>query len=106
MRCPADSPNERIARVRNLRRGIREDLCKYNGKIALDVRDTVSAWAAGLAPKAAEGAPNVLMLAWDLGDATMDTFGGPVECPNTARIAAAGVKFASFHTTGTPVPWS
>jgi len=40
------------------------------------------------------------MLAWDdLGYATMDSFGGPVECPNMARIAARGVKFANFHTT-------
>jgi arylsulfatase A-like enzyme len=73
---------------------------KFNGKVALDIRDSEPDWAPFLAPKAAEGAPNVLMLAWDdLGYATMDTFGGPVECPNMARIAATGVKFANFHTT-------
>jgi arylsulfatase A-like enzyme len=72
----------------------------FKGKIALDVRDSVPDWAPYLAPKAAAGAPNVLILAWDdLGYATMDTFGGPVECPNMARIAARGVKFANFHTT-------
>jgi arylsulfatase A-like enzyme len=73
---------------------------KFNGKIALDIRDSEPDWAPFLAPKAPEGAPNVLMLAWDdLGYATMDTFGGPVDCPNMARIAATGVKFANFHTT-------
>jgi len=73
---------------------------KFEGKIALDIRDSVPDWSPYLAPKAPEGAPNVLMIAWDdLGYATMDTFGGPVSCPNMARIAERGVKFANFHTT-------
>jgi arylsulfatase len=72
----------------------------FNGKIALDIRDSEPDWTPFLAPRAPEGAPNVLMLAWDdLGYATMDTFGGPVQCPNMARIAERGVKFANFHTT-------
>ena len=73
---------------------------QFNGKIALDVRDSEPDWDPYLAPQAPEGAPNVLFLAWDdLGYATMDTFGGPVKCPNMARIADRGVKFANFHTT-------
>ena len=73
---------------------------KFEGKIALDIRDSVPDWSPYLAPKAPEGAPNVLMIAWDdLGYATMDSFGGPVSCPNMARIAEKGVKFANFHTT-------
>ncbi|HUS41214.1 MAG TPA: sulfatase-like hydrolase/transferase, partial [Ilumatobacteraceae bacterium] len=72
----------------------------FNGKIALDIRDSELDWEPFLAPKAPAGAPNVLFLAWDdLGYATMDTFGGPVQCPNMARIAERGVKFANFHTT-------
>jgi arylsulfatase A-like enzyme len=72
----------------------------FKGRIALDVRHSEPDWDPYLAPKAVAGAPNVLILAWDdLGYATMDTFGGPVECPNMARIAARGVKFANFHTT-------
>lgn len=72
----------------------------FNGKISIDIRDSEPDWQPYLAPKAPEGAPNVLILAWDdLGYATMDTFGGPVECPNMARIAARGVKLANFHTT-------
>ena len=61
----------------------------FKGKIAMDIRDSEPDWEPYLAPKASEGAPNVLILAWDdLGYATMDTFGGPVECPNMARVAA------------------
>ncbi|MCB0829122.1 MAG: arylsulfatase [Solirubrobacterales bacterium] len=72
----------------------------FNGRIELDVRDSTPDWAPFLAPQAREGAPNVLMIAWDdVGYATMDCFGGPVECPNMKRIADMGVKFSNFHTT-------
>ncbi|MCB1251260.1 MAG: arylsulfatase [Acidimicrobiales bacterium] len=75
-------------------------MASFSGKISLDVRDSEPDWAPFLAPKAADGAPNVLMIVWDdLGFATMDTFGGPVQCPNMARIADRGVTFANFHTT-------
>jgi arylsulfatase len=73
---------------------------EFTGRIALDVRDSEPDWEPYLAPQAPQGAPNVLMITWDdLGYATMDTFGGPIECPNMARIAERGVKFANFHTT-------
>jgi arylsulfatase len=73
---------------------------QFNGKIAVDIRDSVPDWAPYLAPEAPEGAPNVLFLAWDdLGFATMDMYGGPVNCPNMRRIADSGVKFSNFHTT-------
>ena len=72
----------------------------FNGKIAIDIRDSVPDWEPYLAPRAAQGAPNVLLIAWDdLGYATMDCYGGPVECPTMRRIADMGVKFSNFHTT-------
>jgi arylsulfatase len=72
----------------------------YKGKIALDIRDSTPDWEPYLAPRAPEGAPNVLMIAWDdLGYGTMDMFGGPVEAPTMRRIAEMGVRFANFHTT-------
>ena len=72
----------------------------WNGRIELDIRDSEPDWTPFLPPRAEEGAPNVLILAWDdLGYATMDLFGGPVETPNMARLAERGVKFANFHTT-------
>jgi arylsulfatase len=73
---------------------------QFRGRIAVDVRESEPDWEPFLAPRAADGAPNVLMIAWDdLGYATMDCFGGPVQCPNMGRIAERGVKFANFHTT-------
>ncbi|MGB0121210.1 MAG: arylsulfatase, partial [Solirubrobacterales bacterium] len=73
---------------------------EFNGKIALDVRDSEPDWAPFLAPKASKDAPNVLMIAWDdLGFATMDSYGGPIKAPAMKRIADAGVRFSNFHTT-------
>lgn len=73
---------------------------KFSGKIELDVRDSVPDWEPYLAPKAPDGAPNVLYICWDdLGFATIDSFGGPIEAPNMRRIAESGVKFSNFHTT-------
>lgn len=72
----------------------------FKGKIALDIRDSTPDWGPYLAPKADEGAPNVLMIAWDdVGYATMDAFGGPVKAPAMKRIADMGVSFSNFHTT-------
>jgi arylsulfatase len=73
---------------------------KFAGKIAVDIRDATPDWAPYLAPKATHSAPNVLLIAWDdLGYATMDIYGGPVQCPNMRRIAERGVVFSNFHTT-------
>ena len=73
---------------------------EHRGKTALDIRDSVPDWAPYLAPRAREGAPNVLFIVWDdVGYATMDCFGGPVECPTMQRIAEMGVRYANFHTT-------
>jgi arylsulfatase len=72
----------------------------FKGKIAVDIRDSVPDWTPFLPARAPEGAPNVLMLAWDdVGYGTMDVFGGPVEAPNMRRIAEAGVRYSNFHTT-------
>ncbi|MEI6622969.1 MAG: arylsulfatase [Actinomycetes bacterium] len=73
---------------------------KFQGKIELDIRDSVPDWTPYLSPKAPTGAPNVLVIAWDdVGYGTMDVFGGPVETPTMRRIADMGVKYANFHTT-------
>ena len=73
---------------------------EFKGKIALDIRDSTPDWAPYLAPKAAVGAPNVLLIAWDdVGYGTMDVFGGPVETPTMRRIADRGVRYSNFHTT-------
>jgi arylsulfatase len=73
---------------------------RFQGKIALDVRDSVPDWEPYLAPKAPKGSPNVLMIAWDdVGYGAMDVFGGPIQTPTMQRIANLGVRFGNFHTT-------
>jgi arylsulfatase A-like enzyme len=73
---------------------------EFAGRIELDIRDSVPDWTPYLAPQAPQGAPNVLLIAWDdVGYGTMDVFGGPVETPTMRRIADLGVKYANFHTT-------
>jgi arylsulfatase A-like enzyme len=75
-------------------------MAEFQGKIALDIRDSTPDWAPYVSPKAPDGAPNVLIIAWDdVGYSTMDVFGGPVETPTMRRIADMGVKYANFHTT-------
>jgi arylsulfatase len=73
---------------------------KFSGDIALDIRDSTPDWTPFLPPKAPEGAPNVLLIAWDdVGFGTMDVFGGPVEMPTMRQIQQMGVCFGNFHTT-------
>jgi arylsulfatase A-like enzyme len=73
---------------------------KFDGKIALDIRDSTPDWEPFLPGKAPAGAPNVLLLAWDdVGYGTKDVVGGPVETPNMRRIAEMGVRYSNFHTT-------
>ncbi len=73
---------------------------EFQGKVELDIRDSEPDWAPYLSPKAPDGAPNVLVIAWDdVGYGTMDCFGGPVDTPTMRRIADMGVKYANFHTT-------
>jgi len=73
---------------------------EFDGKIALDIRDSEPDWGPYAAPTAPEGAPNVLYLVWDdTGIATWDCFGGLVEMPTMSRIAERGVRLSQFHTT-------
>jgi arylsulfatase A-like enzyme len=73
---------------------------EFAGKVELDIRDSAPDWAPFLAPKAPDGAPNVLFVVWDdVGYGTMDCFGGPVRTPTMSRIADLGVRYSNFHTT-------
>lgn len=72
----------------------------FQGRIALDIRDSEPDWGPYAAPTAREGAPNVLYLVWDdTGIATWDCFGGLVEMPAMNRLAERGVRLSQFHTT-------
>jgi arylsulfatase A-like enzyme len=72
----------------------------FRGKIALDIRDSVPDWSPYEAPRAPEGAPNVLYIVWDdVGFGAFELYGGLIEVPNMKRIAAMGLRYTQFHTT-------
>ena len=73
---------------------------EFQGKIALDIRDSEPDWGPYEAPTAPTDAPNVLYVVWDdVGIATWDCFGGLVDMPAMTRIAERGVRLTQFHTT-------
>ena len=73
---------------------------RWNGRVAVDIRDSEPDWTPFLQPRAPEGAPNVLMIVWDdVGYGALDVFGGPIETPTMRRIADSGLRYSNFHTT-------
>jgi arylsulfatase A-like enzyme len=73
---------------------------EWNGRVAVDIRDAIPDWEPFLQPRAPEGAPSILMIAWDdVGYGAMDVFGGPIETPTMRRLADLGVRYSNFHTT-------
>jgi arylsulfatase len=72
----------------------------FKGKINVDIRDSTPDWAPFEAPKAPDGAPNVVYIVLDdVGFSSMSCYGGPVETPNIDRIVAQGARYTQFHTT-------
>jgi arylsulfatase A-like enzyme len=72
----------------------------FRGTINVDIRDSVPDWTPFEAPKAPDGAPNVVYIVLDdVGFSAMNCYGGPIETPNIDRIAGAGVRFTQWHTT-------
>jgi arylsulfatase len=66
---------------------------RWNGHIAVDIRDSQPDWTPFLQPQAPPGAPNVLMIVWDdVGYGALDVFGGPIEVPTMRRIADNGQR--------------
>ncbi len=72
----------------------------FGGVVNLDIRDSQPDWAPFGAPKAPEGAPNVVYIVLDdVGYSAMSCYGGPIETPNIERIADDGVRYTQWHTT-------
>ena len=72
----------------------------FKGVINVDIRDSVPDWIPFEAPKAPEGAPNVLYIVLDdVGFSALSCYGGPIEAPNLERLVANGVRYTQFHTT-------
>jgi arylsulfatase A-like enzyme len=75
-------------------------VAKFHGVANLDIRDSVPDWAPFDAPRAPEGAPNVVYIVLDdVGFSAMSCYGGPIETPNIDRIAADGLRYTQWHTT-------
>jgi len=73
---------------------------KFEGKIELDVRDSVADWDAFLSDKAPAGAPNVLVVLFDdTGQAAWSPYGGRIQMPTMDRLAAGGLTYSQWHTT-------
>src|SRR5688500_7420810 len=72
----------------------------FKGIVNVDIRDSVPDWSPFEAPKAPEGAPNVVFVVLDdVGFGALGCYGGPIETPNIDRIAADGVRYTQWHTT-------
>src|SRR3984957_10764051 len=72
----------------------------FAGVINVDIRDSVSDWSPCEAPRAPEGAPNIVYIVLDdVGFSVMNSYGGPVPTPNLDRIVADGLRYTQFHTT-------
>jgi len=73
---------------------------EFNGKIELDVRDSVADWEPYLLPTAPEGAPNVLVILYDdTGMASWSPYGGRINMPTLDRLAENGLTYTQWHTT-------
>jgi arylsulfatase A-like enzyme len=73
---------------------------QFKGTINVDIRDSVPDWSPFVAPRAPEGAPNVVYVVLDdVGFSAMSCYGGPIETPNIDRIAADGARYTQWHTT-------
>ncbi len=71
----------------------------FNGRINLDVRDSVADWDAFI-DKPPEGAPNVLVVLYDdTGQAAWSPYGGRIQMPTMDRLAAGGLTYTQWHTT-------
>src|SRR4029434_7995221 len=78
---------------------------EFQGRIALDVRDSKPDWDAFLADKAPEGAPNVLVILYDdTGCAAWSPYGGRIIMPTLDKLAKNGLIYTQWHTTAVCSP--
>lgn len=72
---------------------------RFDGKIELDVRDSVQDWKPFELKHAPEGAPNVLIVLYDdTGIAAWSPYGGRIEMPTMQRLADNGLTYTQWHT--------
>lgn len=70
----------------------------FTGQILPNAVDSIQGWPPQTMPP--ERAPNVLLiLTDDVGYAAPSTFGGVIPTPTLDRVAQAGLRYTTFHTT-------
>ena len=70
----------------------------FNGVIADTIAQSTPDWPRRTRPP--QGAPNVVVVVLDdLGFGHLSCYGGPIEAPNIAALAANGLRYNNFHTT-------
>ncbi|WP_423059272.1 arylsulfatase [Brevibacterium linens] len=73
---------------------------EFQGRIELDVRDSVADWKPYEPPKAPDDAPNVLVILYDdTGMASWSPYGGRIDMPTMDRLAENGLTYTQWHTT-------
>ena len=71
---------------------------EFAGKIGKTYLESDPFWQERPLPP--KDAPNVIVIVMDdLGFGQLSCFGGPIEAPNIAKLAGAGLRFNNFHTT-------
>ena len=76
------------------------DADEFNGKIALDVRDSEADWTPYTPKSAPEDAPNILFVLYDdTGLGAWSPYGGRINMPTMDRLAANGLTYTQWHTT-------
>jgi len=75
----------------------------FKGKIGRTAKDSTPDFPKPLA--APKGAPNVLLIMTDdVGWGASSTFGGPIPTPTYDKLAKAGLRYNTFHTTALSSP--
>src|SRR4051794_8249924 len=77
----------------------------FEGKINVDIRDSVPDWSPFEPPKAPDGAASVVYIVLDdVGFSAMECYGGPVPTPDIDRIVGGGGRYTPFPTTAVCSP--
>jgi arylsulfatase A-like enzyme len=77
----------------------------FEGKIALDVRQSTPDWKPFMPKTAPAGSPNVLFILFDdTGLAAWSTYGGRINMPTLDSLAANGLTYTQWHTCALSSP--
>jgi arylsulfatase len=77
----------------------------FNGKIALDIRDSKPDWTPFLPKAAPKDAPNILFILYDdTGLAAWSPYGGRINMPTMQMLADSGLTYSQWHTCSLSSP--